>query len=244
MTRAEYDPEVDGETDEADLPATFLDRDEAASWAAARDLRLPTWNEWRHLARAGSSGEPSDFPWGDIERPGYANTLDLAVHRALPAGVFESGRTNLGAYDVIGNVWEWLADVPPLDQGEQDRLRDTGSPVVGGLPDGAAAGGSYASSTGRVRQERRGLESVRRIDARSRFDDVGFRVVGDARAWMRLHGFPLWRDAPPSGRAWLEEALARWDPTWSAALADQLLEDGVDPAFCAVLRRGVEGATP
>ena len=71
--------------------------------------RLPTEAEWEYAARAGST---SNFWWGDVSEPGYAqcsgcgNSLD--GKQPLPVG---SLKANLwGLHDFNGNVDEWVAD--------------------------------------------------------------------------------------------------------------------------------------
>jgi hypothetical protein len=101
VTRGEYlGSEVSSHT--ANFPAAGMTRDEAQAWAELQGGRLPSWEEWDHLA------------WTGDTRFLPGNTLDLGLGRALPVGVFESSRTMDGAYDFHGNVWEWLAEEPGM----------------------------------------------------------------------------------------------------------------------------------
>ncbi len=216
---------------EALLPATGLSHAEARAWARQRGLRLPRWEEWAALAGR------SAYPWGEVFRWGHANTLELGIGEPLPVGVFESGRSPYGAYDLVGNVWEWLEDVPPLDPHEEERLELLGSPAVGGLPRAAAAGGSWAAAVSRgPRGARGGMLRVWRLEAGTRSGDLGFRVAGEALPWMLEHGQPLWLRAGEKGRAWIREVFRAWDPGLRRQLARALEEAGADRAFCAALR--------
>ena len=82
----------------------------AATWFGAYAFaqhygwNLPTEYEWEKAAR-GNTG--FDYPWGD-----EAPTCDLANYSFCNDGTIPVGQTSgvspYGAYDMIGNAWEWI----------------------------------------------------------------------------------------------------------------------------------------
>ncbi len=80
-----------------------------ARWLSSKtgaDYRLPSEAEWECAARAGTE---SAFPWGDVfdaarvqgrDRSGVAGTVDVGSYPPNAAGL----------HDLLGNVWEWVAD--------------------------------------------------------------------------------------------------------------------------------------
>ena len=92
-----------------EIPVTGMTLDEAKTFASSRGMRLPTFEEWMWCA-LGPRGRI--LPAGRYQR-GLANTADLGLYRATPVGAFESGKTpDSGVYDLVGNVWEWVARPP------------------------------------------------------------------------------------------------------------------------------------
>jgi len=110
-------------------PINCIEWKQASEYCLANDARLPTEAEWEYATR-GSDGRR--YPWGDTwptaEHLNACGTECLewgkqngnhmeAMYKAsdgfpttAPVGSFPKGKSPFGVEDVVGNVWEWVAD--------------------------------------------------------------------------------------------------------------------------------------
>jgi sulfatase modifying factor 1 len=65
--------------------------------------RLPTEFEWEYAARAGAALDPT---WDEIRQLAWEQ--DVTTAATHPVGLKKPNRW--GLHDVLGNVWEWVAD--------------------------------------------------------------------------------------------------------------------------------------
>jgi len=129
--RKTYDPlcNINDPVAHAQEPINCVDWDRAQNYCQATGGRLPTEAEWEFAAR-GSDGR--QYPWGDEppsarylnacgsecvawqhkhhedEKAMYAS--DDGWPNTAPVGSFPLGKSRYGLMDVVGNVWEWVAD--------------------------------------------------------------------------------------------------------------------------------------
>lgn len=105
----------------ADHPVTHVSWNDAVAFASWAGGRLPTEAEWEYAASGGISG--ARFPWGDQEPDDTSfqpcniwqgqfpdhNTQADGFPGTAPAASFAPNR--FGLYNMVGNTWEWTADV-------------------------------------------------------------------------------------------------------------------------------------
>ncbi len=98
-----------------DLPIFNISWDDAAAFCKWVSGRLPTEAEWEKAAK-GTDGRI--YPWGN-ESPMSGNRANFSFEPVSvwegPASLakkdqYEHGKSPYGAYEMAGNVWEWVSD--------------------------------------------------------------------------------------------------------------------------------------
>jgi sulfatase modifying factor 1 len=155
-----------------DHPVTQISGADALAYCKWVGGRLPTCDEWEVAARAGETGK---WPWGKDWVAGKANVWNGKNHGAetkadgftYTAPVRSYAPNAWGLYDVIGNVFEYCADLPEPYRGREKTLV-------------AGRGGSWWCSEGTCNFYN--LVDIGRMDRRGSLANQGFRVVFDPKA--------------------------------------------------------------
>lgn len=144
---------------------------EAQAYAAWRGGRLPTEAEWEYAARGPSSWI---YPWGNDPDDTKAN---VGTGMIETIGNYEDGASWVGAYDMVGNVWEWVQDwyAAYTNRTNQEAVNDPQGPRFGEYP--VIRGGSWFNYSDRPNEGRAALRWNKA--PHDQLIEVGLRVVVD-----------------------------------------------------------------
>jgi formylglycine-generating enzyme required for sulfatase activity len=146
-----------------DHPVRFVSWNDADKYCHAIGKRLPSEAEWEYAARG---GDKRLYPWGPAFDPA----------RVVPGDTQRVGRIGanvspLGAYDMAGNVWEFVQDwYRPDYYGQPNNSDNPRGPDQGDQR--VIRGGSYSNAQDELRVTRR-----IKIDPNATNADVGFRCA-------------------------------------------------------------------
>ena len=108
-----------------EFPVVCVTWQQAKQYCRSQGKTLPREAEWEYAAR---SGTVTRYPWGN-ETPGREHCV---LKRTVGPEKVGSCRPNAwGLHDMVGNVWEWVADFYNAQEYRSENM---------GIPDGSATG--------------------------------------------------------------------------------------------------------
>jgi gamma-glutamyl hercynylcysteine S-oxide synthase len=167
---------MDAETPvDPDRPVCHVCWYEAEAYCRWAGGRLPTEQEWEAAASWDpATGGKRAYPWGD-DPPGPLDAnLDQLAFQTAQTGAYSRNLSPIGAYGMIGDVWEWTAsDFAPWPGYETYPYPEYSELFFG--PDyKVLRGGSWATRPGAIRNTFRNWDYPIRRQIFS-----GFRMVRD-----------------------------------------------------------------
>jgi formylglycine-generating enzyme len=180
----------------ADHPVVHVAYADALAYARWAGKDLPTEAEWELAARGGL--EDADYAWGEALAPGgrmmanywqgefpHQNLKLDGFERTSPVRRFPAN--GYGAYDMIGNVWEWTSDWYAAPQvksgccaphnprgGDEAASLDPERPEIA-IPRKVLKGGSHLCAENYCQRYRPAARIPQTIDSAT--NHIGFRCV-------------------------------------------------------------------
>ena len=145
--------DINGREHEPVVNVSYADALAYAHWLGRE---LPTEAQWEYAAKGGRSNEQSDHSLRDAKGHPLANfwqglfpisnSDEDGFPGRAPVGCFAANP--YGLHDMVGNVWEWTADIYSENRGAPVNLNDqlTAIPARGTAPKRVIKGGSYLCS--------------------------------------------------------------------------------------------------
>lgn len=159
-----------GDVKFTNFPVTGVTHDQAAAYCGFVKGHLPTEAQWEKAARG---PEANVFPWGNGAPTCSLTNYALCKGRPTSVNDYPEGKSYYEAWDMAGNVREWVADWYSPIYNVENPVADPLGPELGERR--SVRGSSYADSANMTIAAHRFS-----LDPAENAEDLGFRcVVGE-----------------------------------------------------------------
>jgi len=167
-----------------DYPVVHVTWEQAGTYCAWAERRLPTEAEWERAARG---DDFRNYPWGDEPPSGEYANFNRLVNDTSRVGSYAAGASPFGALDMAGNVWEWVADLYGTEYYKSSPEHNPTGPEASSTNLRVIRGGSFQDEWVDLRVSKRGAALGPAPDALFDAPDrdgeysskIGFRCVAD-----------------------------------------------------------------
>ncbi|MDO9302903.1 MAG: formylglycine-generating enzyme family protein, partial [Anaerolineales bacterium] len=97
-----------GNSEFDDFPVIYVIWRQANAYCSWAGRELPTEAQWEKAARG---TDERAYPWGNDAPNDTLLNYNRKVDDTTKVGSYETGKSFYGAYDMAGNVWEWVTSL-------------------------------------------------------------------------------------------------------------------------------------